>query len=361
MPFYHTGLLVKPSEVKVIKNYCKKLTLRFEDDPTKRFWCSTDECSLTQKSSFKAHKDNQLELLNHENIPLQEILIFSKSKDEMQNYLSLIKTGIFLGTTVYSMGLETILEEGEKSHYLINNIETYWNQYNHCEGIDIGFYTLNQVIDNDVRCIYALEKYRFSIESEGFNPYSANPRYGQLFDNNSPIYSEHVNQLMAIVSAYSVIEELGCEIRSSKENPRFLDNQTCQWNDKVWKETENRLQSKNIDTSYKFQWTLRGGDTIIHKDFKYHLFGEESPSNDRAEVKDRMLHIIEAIQFSSYLRNMVAAHKFTSKSSAISPYDLHNVQMVARYLIMQYLGIWDYIRETNQIKSQSYIKRTNNE
>lgn len=157
---------------------------------------------------------------------------------------------------------------------------------------------------------------------------------------------------MSIVSAYSVIEELGCEIRASKETPRFLNNATGEWNPKVWDETEARLKKKGINTLYEFQWTIRGDDTIIHQEFNYELYGKKGKYNDGVEVKDRTLHIIDAIQFSSFLRNAVAAHRFKTKSSSVSPYDLHNVQMVARYLIMQHMGIWDYVQETNKIKAK---------
>lgn len=349
MPFYHTGLLVKPSEIDIIKKYCTKLQLQFMPDPTERFSCSKNELAIHQISSFKAKKE--MRLVTQNDILLQEVRIFANSVDDMKNYLSIIKTGIYLGTAEYlHIGLENIIESNNSSIKLLNDIEMYWEQYGHSNGIDIGFYTLNNVLD-DTRCIYALEKYRFSIETERFNPYSAHPRYGQVFDNESPLYSDHVNQLMAIVSAYSVIEELGCEIRASEKNQRFKNNKTCEWNPKVWDETEKRLQSKGIDTSYEFQWTIRGDDTIIHKGFKYYLFGKESKKNDGEEVKDRELHIIEAIQFASLLRSAVAAHKFNKKSSAVSPYDLHNVQMVARYLIMQHMGIWKYIKETNISKS----------
>lgn len=348
MPFYHTGLVVKPSEVKIIKQYCKNLRLKFKPDPTGRFSCSKDESTLSQITSFEANKEMKLA---RNDVALQEVQIFAKSEDEMKNYLSIIKTGIALGTTVYPIGLECILESNHSSIKCLNEIDIYWKQYNHIDGIDIGFFTLNNTLNN-TRYIYALEKYRFSIESEGFNPYSANPRYGQVFDNESPLYADHVNQLMAIVAAYSVIEELDCEIRASAKNPRFINNKTCEWNPKVWNEIETRLTEKGIDTSYEFQWTIRGSDTIVHKEFQYHLFGKESKYNDGEEVKDRTLHIIEAIQFASFLRSAVAAHKFNEKSSAISPYDLHNVQMISRYLIMQCIGIWDYIKKTNRIKAK---------
>lgn len=347
MAFYHTGLLVKPSQIKIINKYCINLTLQFLPDPTGRFWCSKDEVCIRQITSFKVKEE--LAFKKDDEIQLQEVQLFAESENEMRNYLSLIKTGIYLGTTIYPIGLEYIIESNDESIKLLNDIEMYWKQYNHTEGIDIGLYTINNAIGNK-RCIYALEKYRHSIEVEGFNPYSADPRYGQVFDNESPAYSDHVNHLMSIISAYSVIEELGCEIRASHKKKRFLNNETCEWNPEVWSETESRLIKKGIDVSYEFQWTIRGDDTIIHQEFNYELFGKEGKYNDGEKVKDRMLHIIDAIQFSSFLRNAVAAHRFNTKSSSVSPYDLHNVQMVARYLIMQHMDIWDYIQETNKIK-----------
>jgi hypothetical protein len=73
------------------------------------------------------------------------------------------------------------------------------------------------------------------LKLDWFTPHSAAPSYGQIFTNSYIDYEYHVDAAFAIVAAFSVIEELGLEVRSSRENPRFVGAAKDEWNPQVKK------------------------------------------------------------------------------------------------------------------------------
>ncbi len=66
--------------------------------------------------------------------------------------------------------------------------------------------------------ICAVEKYKHSLKLDSFTPRSSAPIYGRIFPNEYPDYAYHVRAVFAIVAGFSVIEELGLEVRSSSLN-----------------------------------------------------------------------------------------------------------------------------------------------
>ncbi len=63
-----------------------------------------------------------------------------------------------------------------------------------------------------------------------------------------------------------------------------------------------------------------------------------NPDNN---VFDLELTIYEAIHYCSYIRNYFIAHKTNDIVKYINPYDIHNMQDLARRLILSTLGVWD--------------------
>jgi len=338
---YHTGLVVKPSIQKLIEDMKKvKDIISFKEH--EKFFVSDDETILTQITLSNAidkfpKKDTD--------ISCKEIMLNCSSDEEANNYLSIIKAGYYLASpeTPHTSGIEYPIKVSKSSTVHIH-IQEIWNQYLCDDNIGIALFVLNQALGNR-DYIYSLEKYKISMELGHINAFACNPKYGQVFENSSQSYEEHTKMLMAIVAAYSIVEELGLEIRGSDKQKRFISKRPYEWNKRIWDDTLERLKQSNIDPGYKIQWTIRGEDTKIHKEMDYSWFGEEYENTQ--EVKDRKLHFIEAIQFSAYLRNFVAAHKFRDLASQISPYDVHNVQMTSRILLMQSMGIWDYVKRSN--------------
>jgi hypothetical protein len=342
---YHTGLLVTPNEVDSLDLRSIYTGASFIADPTDRHY-SNKHGSLRISSCYELRKEKPDYFVSADMKKCFELLIEADNSEIAENHLSLLRTGMLLALpdpwNHYS-GLHSPLKFFDGEDPLIDS-QPFWSQFTYDHRVNVGLFTLNVVL-NHRNWIYALEKYRFSLELDCVTVHSNHPKHGQIFENTTTSARAQVHQLAAIVSAYSVIEELGLEIRASAENPRFI-NKDQAWNPEVWEDTNSRLIKAGVNVNKTFNWVLRGSPTSIHVKIP-ESFGSPSINQQHTDVHDKELHIIEAIQVASWLRNMVASHTFKNISSSVSPYDVFNVQSVARMLIMQAMGIWDYV---NNIK-----------
>ena len=75
----------------------------------------------------------------------------------------------------------------------------------------------------------------------------------------------------------------------------------------------------------------------------YEALNKISEHSDGVEVRDRQISVPDAINFSEFLRNTMTAHAFSSETSRLGPYEVYNVQQVARFLILSkcnFLNTW---------------------
>lgn len=149
-----------------------------------------------------------------------------------------------------------------------------------------------------------------------------------------PIY--HVYFANAVTLAYSAIEELGLEVRASSQNPSRMPDGT--WNPTVKTKLEERLRRAGIDLSDDQIWTLRGPKTRIERNRPPPSSGK--PSWSRGSVRDVNLALIDALALASWLRSWTTTHRFTEKARSLTVYDAHNVQSLARRLVMESVGFW---------------------
>ena len=63
--------------------------------------------------------------------------------------------------------------------------------------------------------------------------------------------------------------------------------------------------------------------------------------SDGVEVRDRKVSLPDAINFCEFLRNTMTAHAFSSKTQRLGPYEVYNVQQVARFLILSKCNLWN--------------------
>lgn len=201
---------------------------------------------------------------------------------------------------------------------------------------------------NDKSLIYCIEKYRFSIELDSFTPHSASPIHGQVFSIADRGYSYHVKAAYAFVSAYSIIEELGLDIRSSSKSPRFLKD--GEWNSEVKNDILRRLNEIGISEDDTLVWIIRGTPSELYKSIKPKL-GINTEWTDGIVVNDQEMKIYDAIHYCSYIRNFFLAHSFNEVVCYINPYDIHNVQRLVRMLIMSRIDLLNY----DEINPQNYI------
>jgi hypothetical protein len=183
---------------------------------------------------------------------------------------------------------------------------------------------------------YALHKLALSYQSSSahmmdLHPVQSPRRFGVQTD---PIY--HVYLANAVTLAYSAIEELGLEIRANSKNPSKMPDGT--WNPVVKADLEMRLQKSGIIVSDTHIWTLRGPKTRIEKKRPPPSAGK--PSWSRGKVRDVNVQLIDALALASWLRSGTTTHRFSDTARSLTIYDAHNVQSLARHLIMDKFGYW---------------------
>lgn len=194
---------------------------------------------------------------------------------------------------------------------------------------------------------YALHKLALSYQSSSphlmdLDPGQSPRRFQVLSD---PIY--HVYLANAVTLAYSAIEELGLEIRANAKKPSKMPDGT--WNPDVKADLKKRLQKSGIDPSTTHIWTLRGPKTRIEKMRPPPSAGK--PNWSRGRVRDVNVQLIDALALASWLRSSTATHKFTKTTRSLTVYDAHNVQSLARHLIMDKFGFLPAVRWPDELST----------
>ncbi|WP_179336327.1 hypothetical protein [Winogradskyella costae] len=337
MTSFRTYLIINLKDSKLVETLDFSETnfkLEYRPEPTNCYWeVENGEIHYTGGKDLLKDSSDRIEYQQN------ELIISAENEDIAENALSLLKGGILLGFPTPSTTLLDLyvseFKETDSDFY-----KNHTNYFRKIENVGFGCQVLEKIIHNR-ECSYALEKYKVSLELHSFSPHSADPMYGQVFDHYDYKKQTHTRSAFAIISAFSVIEELGLEIRSSAKNPRFLNSEKGEWNPKVLNNIEKRLNTIGIDKSSTFDWIFRGDKTEVEKDFKPYFGYDSQWTKYGKNVRDKTLTFPEAIHNASYLRNFIASHKFKELTEFISPYDVFNVQCLARKLILENLGIWE--------------------
>lgn len=336
---YHTFIIADPRSAKEIAAVAIEgsWSLLTSEDPSQRHWAY---CDGTGISTFK-HKN----LVPRDSAFIdrctmcQEVIICAHTDEIARNVQSLIYGGILLAypDLLRSASPPSPMATGAPAAQFLAE-EPFCNYFSHYDHALLGCIVASKAWENR-RLIYSLEKLKLSLSLDWFTPHSAAPRYGYLFSNRHPEYAYHVNAAYAIVTAFAAIEELGFDVRSSNKNPRFIGDSKDSWNPVVRQNLLDRLDADGIDHAEPFLWVYRGDATSVEDSLAPKL-GTHAPYSDAQVVRDRELQLIDAIHYASWLRNFVAAHKFSELAEAISPYDVHNVQQLARRLILNFMNLW---------------------
>lgn len=344
MTKFRTHLIVDKQESDKIKKLTiPDITLELVPEPSNCYWESKDG-----KSSSISYGGRDPQTIQEDEIPMNELLIVAFDEAVCENFLSVLQGGILLAfpdaSIIHNFVFTTEYDENKNHIYTDSN---FFSNLKKVENIAFGCLIAEKTI-KDNQLIYAIEKYKTSIGLTSFNPHSANPRYGQVFDNYDVKREYHTKAAFAIISAFSVIEELGLEIRSSQKKPRFTNAENGEWNPEILAEIQKRLNESNIPNNMTFDWVYRGKPTRIEQEIKPY-FGFDSEWTKYGEtVRDKTLTMPEAIHNASYLRNFIAAHKFNELTQYISPYDVFNIQTLARKLILNKLDLWQTMLNRNK-------------
>lgn len=188
---------------------------------------------------------------------------------------------------------------------------------------------------------YALLKYKIGCELFSIPTIDLDPQQSPYY-KTPPFIENRIRMAQAIILFYSVVEELGLEIRANRDNPSFINGR---WNPVIKNELENRLKRGSIDIDEEFYWHLRSTPTKIEKYLK-----NQRKMNllDKAlwaygYTRDSKIKIVDAILLVSWMRSYIASHRISKSSELIkslSIYDVDNANCLARRLLLERLGFW---------------------
>ena len=310
--------------------------LVFKPDPTKCYWQSPDGKSF----SHFLHPDRE-NVVPINQILENEFLLQVENEEEAESIISTIRGGVLLAypDSNFATVEPELLELTNEFNEAIYKERWYSDKFQKFDDFLFG-HRVWKIADKNSVLLYAIEKYKLSLALSSFNPHYASPRYGKLFEEYENQFSYHTKAAFAIIAAFSAIEEMGLEIRSSQQKPRFLNPDTGEWNSKVLEDITNRLLQINIKPNDRIDWIFRGQPSQIELALKPY-FGLDSEWADGKDVRDKSLTYHEAIHNASYLRNYIAAHKFNELTANINPYDVFNVQNLLRRLILTKMGLWE--------------------
>lgn len=189
---------------------------------------------------------------------------------------------------------------------------------------------------NKKRWTYALLKLWLSIKIYGDDWRRFDPSLGSSpYQDKNPL--NFITYSQSIISAYSCIEELGLQINANSKNPSMIDGV---WNPVVLQDLQNRLSSCGVDQDEKFVWVLRNTPSRVERRHPPPKGGRASWAN--SSIRDRLIRVEDAILYASRLRSRLSAHRVSSETKSLSPIEVHNVQMIARRLLLESLGYWRY-------------------
>jgi hypothetical protein len=185
---------------------------------------------------------------------------------------------------------------------------------------------------------YAVHKLRLSYQLANPPIVDLDPSHGgpkRFLVGRDP--AEHVYSANAVTLAYSVIEELGFEVRVKQNEASKMPDGS--WNARVRADLEARLTAGGIDIKQTHVWTLRGRPTRIEL-AKRPPTAIRKPPWSRGPVRDAELSLIDSIAMASWLRSRVTTHRFSDNVRSLTPYDIHNVQSLARLLLLGRCKLW---------------------
>lgn len=310
------------------------IDLELAPEPTSTFWRSKDGRSESWRKESLNTPDFEGD------IPSDELIILAENEKIAEDVLSTLKGGILLAYPDFNnLPFTMDLNEVDEFPPELYRNKIFHEFFKQIPNVGFGCRVLKEAYGN-IELQYAIEKFKLSLKINSMTPHSANPKYGQVFEHYNMDKGYHTSGAFAITAAFSAVEELGLEVRSSGVKPRFLDKEKGNWNPKVLNDIEKRLSKIGISKNDTFDWIFRGDKTEVENDFKPYFGYDSEWTKMNKDVRDQTLSFPEAIHNLSYLRNFIASHKFNKLTQFISPYDIFNAQSLARNLILRKLGLW---------------------
>lgn len=341
MPEFCSFLVFRPSEIDLIHSICATANWSTRDIPDPSMRYAFSETGMSELAEASALEDIGI---RREGKQVGRLLMLDTEQTEAANIIQLICAAnvILEGFPVIknppTSGFELSDDEADREitfeHVFRSDGFFQWFTYRHTLPVAVA---VAAAAWGNNRLVYAIHKLAQSYETECVTPWSMHPRNGQVFEKHSDNFASHVGTSAAINLAYSAIEELDLGVKASGENPRNIKG-TPHWEPEFLRKFKERMQKAGIDPERTIDWVTRGDQSEVPV---YEILNQLSEYSDGAEVRDRQISLPDAINFSEYLRNKMTAHAFSSETNRLGPYEVYNVQQVARFLILSKCNLWN--------------------
>jgi|GEM_PF-6309417 len=342
MPDYCSFMVFRRREIDLVQSICTTAgwSTRSIHDPSEKF-------RFTESGIAEICQPDYLDELG----PLRAVeehgrlLVLNENQGDAANIIQLICAAniILEGTAPQyrypQQGFEIPCVPAERDEIFerVFRTEAFYGVFLHRETLPVAVAIAAAAWSNS-SIIYAIHKLAQSYMTESVTPHSMHPRHGQTFAKHTSDFASHVGTSVAINLAYSAIQELGLDVRSSSRNPRWLDKREFIWNPSVLADLEDRLEESGIERDRTIDWMIRGEKSEVEVHPLRPTLAEYS---DGETIRDRELSLPDAINSCEYLRNFMTAHAFSSSTPRLGPYEVYNTQQVARFLILSKCGLWN--------------------
>ena len=343
MSWYCSFLIFQPQEIDLVLSICSDAdwVIHFTVDPSRRYRFSRDGLGLS--TSYRS--DSVIAcgpLMNGDQYG--KLLVFHGDQNEVDNILDLINSSLIVlrayhepdNSYVHAFELPTDFKTRQEVFRCIFRTDGFYQQFKYWLEMPAAL-ALAAAAWKDKSVLYAIHKLAKSIRTECVTPDSMHPVHGQVFDKHSESHLEQVGTSTAINLAFSAIQELQLDVKASNAKPRWLDNGAYEWNPAVLTDLQERLRSVGIEDDSIFDWVTRGTPTEVEVHPIRDMLSEYS---DGQVVRDVEYSFPDAINACEYIRNFMTAHAFREKTTRLGPYEVCNVQQVARRLVLSILGMW---------------------
>lgn len=342
MPEFCSFLVFRPNEIDLIHSICATANWSTRDipDPSMRY-AFTERGGFSELAQASALEDIGI---RREGQQGGRLLLLETERTEADNIIQLVCAAnvILEGFPVIknppTCGFPLSDDEADRQIALENVFRSdgFFEWFTYCQTLPVAVAIAAEAWGNK-KLVYAILKLAQSYETECVTPWSMHPRYGQVFEKHTDNFASHVGTSVAVNLAYSAIEELDLGVKASRENPRNTKG-TPHWEPEFLKKFKARLRNAGIDPERTIDWVSRGDQSEVPV---YEMFNQLTEYSDGVEVRDRKVSLPDAINFCEFLRNTMTAHAFSSKTQRLGPYEVYNVQQVARFLILSKCNLWN--------------------
>ena len=182
----------------------------------------------------------------------------------------------------------------------------------------------------------AICKYHVAQEIFSLHPLALHPSQEPI--NITTVLTENIRIANVVVDCYSILEELGLQIKLDSKNESSVSNDGKSWNPAILDKLKGTLKSNNINPDSSIPWLCRNGITRPFKDMIVEV-GNPCEWNDGDAIKDFNIIITDAILELSYMRSRLASHGLNDRVLKLTIYDAENSFNLSRIILLNFFKI----------------------